>query len=213
MNKYKKFYNNIKNRIIPCYEKELENAVGDCKSLLDVGCGSNSPIRYFSQKLYCVGVEVFSQSINKSREAGIHNEYREINVLDIGRTFEKNSFECVLASDLIEHLTKKDGLQLIKMMEQIAKKRVIIFTPKGFVPQGVYETNPWQIHKSGWEVEEMKNMGYKVIGINGLEQLRGEYADIRFKPRLLWRLITDLSQAFVRNNPEKAFQILCIKEL
>jgi len=57
----------------------------------------------------------------------------------------------------------------------------------------------------------MKNRGYKVIGINGWKLLRGEYTSLKFKPNHLWRFISDITQVFLRNNPENAFQILCIK--
>jgi len=99
------------------------------------------------------------------------------------------------------------------MMEEIATKKVIIFTPNGFLPQGEYDNNPWQIHHSGWDVEEMQDLGYNIIGINGWKPLRGEYARINYKPLFLWTLLSDITQLFVRNNPKYAFQILCVKEL
>jgi hypothetical protein len=97
------------------------------------------------------------------------------------------------------------------MMESIAKKRVLIFTPNGFVAQREYDNNPWQVHKSGWTAEEMKQRGYDVIGINGAKSLRGEFALSKIKPRFLGFIISRITQMFVRNKPEKAFQILCIK--
>jgi cyclopropane fatty-acyl-phospholipid synthase-like methyltransferase len=37
---------------------ELEKAIGtECKTLLDVGCGSASPIRFFAKRFYSVGVD------------------------------------------------------------------------------------------------------------------------------------------------------------
>ncbi len=208
-NQLKKFYYNIfKN-----YEKELEKLTLDCKSLLDVGCGNNSPIKHFSNKLYTVGVDAYIPSIEKSKNQGIHNDYLNIDVMDIREKINSKSFDCVLASDLIEHLTKENGLKLIKMMEEIATKKVIIFTPNGFLPQGEYDNNPWQIHHSGWDVEEMQDLGYKIIGINGWKSLRGEYAIIKFKPIFLWTLLSDITQLYVRNKPKYAFQILCVKEL
>ena len=206
-----KIYHNYYVKLFPNYQVELEKAVGQCKSLLDVGCGSNSLIKSFSKKLNCVGVDAFSPSIEKSKNLKIHNKYHKMDVLDIGKNFKPNSFDCVLASDLIEHLDKDDGFKLIEMMEKIAKNKVIIFTPNGFLPQGEYDNNPWQVHKSGWTVKEMKKRGYKVIGINGWKTLRGEYARLRFWPSYFWLIISDITQFFVRNNPEKAFQILCIK--
>jgi len=134
-----------------------------------------------------------------------------MNILDLEKKFETNSFDCVLASDLIEHLTKEDGLKLIDMMEKIAKNKIIIFTPNGFLSQGEYDNNPWQIHKSGWTVKEMKEKGYEVIGIDGWKPLRGEYASLRFWPKHFWLIISDITQFFVKNKPEKAFEILCYK--
>ena len=58
----------------------------------------------------------------------------------------------------------------------------------------------------------MKSMGYHVIGINGWKPLRKEYAAVRFQPKYFWLLVSHLTQIFVRNRPEHAFQILCIKE-
>lgn len=212
-NSLKNFYYNFYLKLFPNYTIELEKAVGECNTLLDVGCGSNSPIQKFSKKLYCEGVDAFLPSIENSKKAGIHNKYHAISVLDIEKKFEPKSFDCVLASDLIEHLEKKDGLKLIDMMEKIAINKVIIFTPNGFLKQGEYDNNPWQVHKSGWTVKEMKAKGYEVIGINGWKPLRGEYSTLHYKPKYFWRLISDITQFFVKRKPQNAFQILCIKTI
>lgn len=200
-------------KVFPDYTMELEKATRGCESLLDVGCGSSSPIKHFSKRLYAVGIDAFKPSISKSRKQKIHNKYYVMSVLDIGKKLKPKSFDCVLASDLIEHLTKKQGLSLIAQMERVARKKVIIFTPNGFLPQGEFEKNPWQVHKSGWAVNEMRKKGYKVIGISGWKPLRGEFAGVRFWPKYFWLLISDLTQLIVRGKPEKAFQILCVKEL
>ena len=192
---------------------ELEKSVGNSKSLLDVGCGSNSPIRGFSNRLHSVGVDSFAPSIERSRAAGIHAEYRLCDVLDIDKEFEAQSFDCVLSLEVIEHLDADQGYLLLKNMEHIARKRVIVFTPNGFLPQDEYDGNPGQIHKSGWEVDQMEQFGYNVIGINGLKCLRGDRAKICWRPKWFWRIVSDFSQFYVRSHPQKAFQILCVKEL
>lgn len=209
----KKALKKIYLKIFPDYARELEKAVGDCKTLLDVGCGSDSPIQSFSHKLHCVGVDGFAPSLEKSKSRGIHDEYRQIDVMDIGKEFEADSLDCVLASDLIEHLTKEDGYKLMDMIEKIAAKKVIIFTPNGFLPQGEYDDNPMQVHISGWSVEEMQKAGYEVIGINGWKSLRKEYAEFKYKPRYFWWLLSDITQYFVRSRPHKAFQIMCVKKM
>jgi len=207
----KKLYYDFYVKIFPSYQIEIEKAVGECVRLLDLGCGSSSPIKSFSKKLYCVGVDSFEPSIEKSKKEGIHNDYYKIDALDINKRFKPNSFDCVVALDLIEHLTKEEGNKLIEMMEVIAKKKVIIFTPNRFLSQRGWDNNPWQVHKSGWSVKEMRKKGYDVIGIGGWKPLRGEYTSIRFWPKYFWLIISDITQSFVKNRPEKATQILCHK--
>jgi SAM-dependent methyltransferase len=202
---YKKIFKN--------YVNELEELTKDCQSLLDVGCGMESPIMHFKKRINAVGVDAFLPSIERSKAQNIHNEYFNIGVLELDKQFENKSFDCVLASDLIEHLHKDDGFKLLELAEKIAKKRVVIFTPNGFLKQGEYDNNPWQVHLSGWEINEMEERGYKVIGINGHKFFRGEYAHIKYKPRFLWTLLSDLSQKFVRDSPKNAFQILCYKDV
>ncbi len=208
-----RFLKRLYQKIFLAYERYLEQAVGDSKTLLDLGCGYPSPIKSFSSRLYSVGVDLFEPSIMKSRAEKIHNEYRNISVLDAGDKFKEKSFECVLASDVIEHLTKEDGKKLIEIMEELATKKVIIFTPNGFLYQPAHSGNDHQKHLSGWDVGEMRKRGYKVIGINGWKPLRKEFAELRFKPVLLWTIISDITQLIVRNFPKQAFAILCVKEL
>ncbi|GAB1430715.1 hypothetical protein MASR2M18_15490 [Ignavibacteria bacterium] len=197
------------------YETLLAHEIlPSCQTLLDVGCGSNSQVRAFSRKMMrTMGVDGYAPSIEKSRAAGIHSDYAELNILEIADRFEANSFDCVLASDVIEHLEKNDGLKLMRDMERVARKKVIIFTPNGFLPQGAYGGNEYQIHLSGWEIDEMQGYGYRIIGVNGWKPLRGELAYPRFRPYSLCTRISFLTQPFVQHNPHRAFQILCIKDI
>jgi predicted TPR repeat methyltransferase len=212
-NALKEFYLKSNLKIFPNLRLELEKAILPCSTLLDLGCGSNSPIKYFSEKFQCIGIDLYEKSINESKQKKIHNEYYQIDVLKIEENFKPNSFDCVIALDLIEHLTKEDGNKLISAMESIAKKKVVIFTPNGYHPQGEFDVNPWNVHKSGWTVEEMEQKGYRVIGMNGLKYLKGEYAAPRYKPKILWYIISEITQIFVRNHPKRANQLLCVKEI
>lgn len=217
----KKLIKNLDNLLISSsldrYPKYLEKEIIGTgqKSLLDVGCGENSPIKYFSKKLgYSVGIDGHPPAMDVSRQAGIHTDYKLVkNLLEIDKIFGPKSFDVVLASDLIEHLSKEEGKKLIKKMELVAKKKVIIFTPNGFLPQSEYGDNKYQAHLSGWEVEEMQKSGYQVIGLGGFKQLKGERAEIKWHPQKIWGRISLLTEALTVNHPKLAFSLMCIKDL
>ncbi len=197
------------------YINALNASFKDCETLLDVGCGKNSPIQYAKNKpKYSVGIDAFEPSLKESMQKKIHNKYRLMDVMDLGDKFDKNSFDCVLANDLIEHLNKDDSEKLIKMMEGVARKKVVIFTPNGFVEQDKYDDNTWQEHLCGWSYREMLERGYEVSGMAGLKYLKGYKAKVRFKPRILWRIISELSQFLTKKLlPKYSFAIFCVKNI
>ena len=93
------------------------------------------------------------------------------------------------------------------------KPEQIIFTPNGFLEQKPFDGNEWQRHVSGWEIDEMRQMGFDIIGINGWKPLRGPRARITIRPKSFWKRMSYLSELYVTKNPQFAFQILCVKNL
>jgi ubiquinone/menaquinone biosynthesis C-methylase UbiE len=183
-------------------------------SLLDVGCGANSPIQKFSSKIArTVGLDGFAPSIQKSRVKNIHSEYLQGDLMESLAALKSKSFDVVIAMDVIEHFEKEPGWKFLQELERVAKKRVIVFTPNGFLPQGEYDENPNQLHRSGWTTEEFVARGYSVSGINGLKWLKGEYGAPRFKPRWLANRLSDYTQFLTYSYPSMAFQILASKDL
>ena len=156
---------------------------------------------------------MYGPSIEESKKNKIHSSYKLVSSNDIDKEFKGKSFDAVIALDFIEHLEKNEGNSLLNKMEGLAKKKVVIFTPNGFLEQGVHYNNPLQIHKSGWTIDEMQKRGYKVFGINGMKPIRGDNSQIKLNPKWFWWTISIVSQFFVFNRPKYAFQILCVKEI
>jgi SAM-dependent methyltransferase len=192
----------------------LECALGDCESVLDVGCGANSPIDRLPKRVpYSVGVDLYEPWIEESRAKGIHDRYLVADIRHLDSYFAPKSMDCVLAADVLEHLDKADGFRLISLMDRIARKSVVIFTPNGYLEQHPTGGNPLQIHRSGWAASEMQALGYEVTGINGWRPLRGEYARAKWRPRTLWSRISLVSQLLTNSRPTHAFALLCVKRV
>jgi SAM-dependent methyltransferase len=204
----------LRARLAPTYETYQELAVGDAGSVLDVGCGADSPLGRFAAKYpRTVGVDLCAEAVAASRAAGTHDEYAVLDVCKIGSAFEPASFDAVVAFDLIEHLDRDDGFELLRTMERIARRRVVVFTPNGFLPQCGSADNALQHHRSGWTAQDFRLRGYDVAGVHGLRALRGYKGSIRWRPRRLWGIVSDLTQPHVYRRPSLAFHLLCVKEV
>lgn len=183
------------------------------ESVLDVGCGSNSPLAKVKKHFYSVGVDIHKPSVSQSRKNKIHDDYKIGNVLDIDKLFKAKQFDAVVALDLIEHLPKQKGRELLIQMTKLAKKKIILLTPNGFIQQIPYDGNEFQKHLSGWDVDDFRKMGFRVYGMRGLKWLRGEYATIKWKPWIFWAAVSTISEALVFFFPRLANQLFVVKDI
>lgn len=189
----------------------LQRLLRDCDTVLDIGCGGLSPVRYIDADT--CGVDADKSLIAYAKAIGTHKKLIVLDVRKIDQYFKAKTFDAVVALDLIEHLTKKDGYRLLKSMEKIAQKKVIIFTPNGFMPQNG-TGNKLEDHLSGWDEVEMKEQGYAVHGMFGPKVLRGALHKLRFRPEIFWGIISEVIQwIYIWNYPRLAAAILCIKNI
>ena len=114
--------------------KFIERALEDCTSVLDVGCGPNSPMRLIESKVL-TGLDAHAPSIEASRARGIHRDYFVGTAQELLSAYGEKSFDGVVMLDLIEHLEKLAGLELLRRCERVARRKVLVFTPSGFLPQ------------------------------------------------------------------------------
>ncbi len=192
--------------------KELEGM----ESVLELGCGVHSYLSKFGNgqkgRPYAVGVDIYKPSADLAKAAGVYDEVFIMDAMNIADTFSDKSFDCIMAMDFIEHLNKEDGLKLLAVITKIAKKKIILYTPNGFLEQGPEYGNPWQQHLSGWSAQEMSAMGYQVTGWGGLKSIRPRFLITR-QPIWFWKLLQGITQLYTRSNAAVSFQILCVKDL
>ena len=137
------------------------------ETVLDLGCGYGEPFVDSKFKLL-VGVDAWKKVFKLSEYDLVIYE----NIKKIGKLFAESSFDVVTAIDVIEHLPKEDGFKLIKDMERIAKKKVLIFTPKIWTENRDSFENPvywsygnknYNLHRSLWTEKDFIELGYDFL--------------------------------------------------
>jgi len=211
------FFKKIFPTLVFCLQKELI----DCQTVLDIGCGPNSPLQYCENIKHSVGVEPFAPYLKKTKKRRIHSKYLSSQAQDL--SFPPNSFDAVILIEVLEHLSAEAGLRIIKKAERWARKKVVVSCPNGFMAQEEVDQNPYQKHLSGWKVSKLRDLGFQVRGLAGLKALRREIGEkeqqegwlesIKYQPRIFWLLVAIFSQVFVYFSPRIAYGLFAVKEL
>jgi hypothetical protein len=189
----------------------LKCALKKGSSVLELGSGKCSPITNLMNKLnLSVAVDRYKPSLVENKQRRYFENYV---LADIRHPpFKSNSFDSVVALDVIEHLSKPEGLKLIKQMEDISREKVVILTPNGCSPkEHLEDSNILQHHLSAWVSADFLSLGFGVFGINGARALRGELAHATIRPRAIGEFASKMTDRLVYNHPSSAFQLLCIK--
>lgn len=191
----------------------LQKEIGDSQTILDVGCGNDSAVGHLSKTFRSEGIDIYPRCIQASRKRHLHDTYRLGDIRKLSKYYKPKSFDTLVSIDVIEHLTKREALAMISQMEGIARKRVVLMTPRGYIDQGAYDGNPYQVHHSGWEKKDLEKLGYRVYGMRGLKFLRNDEASIRFSPWLFWGLCSFVSEVLFYPLADFSFQLFAVKDL
>ena len=187
----------------------------DAESVLDVGSGKAQPMELINKLkfFFSVGIDLYAPYIKECKRQGIHDDYVIGDACFL--PFKRKSFDIVLCLQVVEHLSKSDGLRLIKSVEEIARKQVIISTPASPFRQDEYDDNPLQTHKSSWVPAEFRALGYKVKG-QGLRLVYGERGLAHCLPRYLKYpafIVSYFFQPLIYFIPKEAAHMICVKNL
>lgn len=147
---------------LPLFQQKLKFS----DSILDIGCGLGVLLEYYHARVI-LGLEIHRPYLENRKFTSPHIIPIHADAMDMKKLFMPKSMSTVTFFDSLEHFTKQDGVQLLQMAEEIAKYRVIIFTPRGFFPQSNFDFyglngEKYQGHYSGWEVEEFIDLGYEI---------------------------------------------------
>ena len=181
--------------------------LSDMESVLDLGCGRHSMVPILPSWINTVGVEVFESYYRDAVASKRHKRYIREDIMTVD--FPDKSFDAVVLLDVLEHLPKEKGNVLLRRAERWARKKIVIFTPNGFLPQDNFDENPFMDHCSGWEVDDFLTHGYKAFGVRGFKSVK-RAVDASGHASSTWM---DLAQVFTYYQPKSAFQLFCVKDL
>lgn len=197
---------------------------GDCRTVVDIGCGMSSYLTRFRPGLKTIGIDAHPEAIRESQRHDVHDEYVVADVINMpAQTIRQlladklgdQKVDIVTAFSVIEHLPKHDGWKLLEKCEELSSKYIIVETPNGFLEQGPEFGNPFQRHLSGWFAHDFEGLGYQCFGTNGTKYLRGYMGQPRipvpgtlvFDQVLLSRMIG------ARARPHHAFELVAVKDV
>lgn len=152
-------------------------------SLLDVGSGEGLIGEGMWKVPHIASLDIFPPR-NPGRNFTLGN------ALYATQLYGVKSFDVVMCGEMIEHMTKEDGLRLLPVLEEVARKFVILTTPYGFTeqepeknPSEPWANNPYQTHLCGWFPDDFINQGYTVLLNNGVESEAGSQI-------IAWKVLT-----------------------
>jgi len=143
----------------------INKLLSDSRTVLDIGCGVGETLKDFSCPIK-IGVDAHRPYLEHTKDGG----FIKINFTAerLSELFLPKSLDSVTLIDVIEHFEKGGALDVLRQVEEIAAKRVIVFTPRGFFQQLDVDHyglggESFQRHRSGWDVDDFQNRGYNII--------------------------------------------------
>lgn len=186
-------------------EKVLRREFSKSDVVLDIGCGPSSRLQSHSV-LYSVGVELFDAYLQEAKRLHTHNELIKADCTKL--EFKPNSFDVIIAFDVMEHLDKQEGMELLTKMKAWARKKVIITVPNGFTPGYSADDNILQMHRSGYTADELRELRFEVRGL-GLK-VPGYYIPTNTLVSALVRIATYPARLISYYNPKLAYDLIAI---
>ena len=155
-------------------------------SILEVGCGYGRILKHLYQLGFknVIGVDGASSMLERCIGTGQKNVMLG-DATDL--PFPSNSFDLVIATEVIEHLPKNEGYKAINGIERVSSDRIILSVPNGPRPQSESYGNKYEAHQSSWWKRDLENLGYHVLLVIGPE-LHKSLALVESIRRLIFRI-------------------------
>lgn len=213
------FLDRLKITIPFAYMWRLRRAVGEAKTVLDLGCEHGKLMEVLSEgrDWKITGVDIYKKNTLLAAKRKKFIKVITGDIVKVSRRLlaQRKKYDVVFCSQVIEHIDRKRGEELFKLVDKLAVKKIIFGTPRGFMeqPKMFLGSNPHQVHQSGWSEEDFRERGYKVYGI-GFAPIWSEKGMARDTNEIAFAILTILGYIFsplVYYLPMLGSGILCVK--
>jgi hypothetical protein len=156
------------------YHHLVRLLAADCHSVLDIGTGLMRSLQAMPCRVK-VGLEAHRPYL----------EHREVegavpinaSALDVERLFVPGAVDLVTLIDVLEHFSPEDSVEVLRQVETVARRRVVLFAPRGSFPQEGHDPfalggEDLQRHRSTWEPEDLVELGYRVAILSDFHDVR-----------------------------------------
>lgn len=155
------------------FHTKIKEFISSVSSIMDIGCGIRPQQYIVPDLLICVEPYQEYAEILKKNLSGTNSIIIPLDAKATLSIFPDKFIDSIFLIDVIEHMPKEIGKEVLIECERVARKQIIIFTPLGFMPQEVHDTDgwnlhggEWQEHKSGWHPEDFPE--WSIIGCKEL---------------------------------------------
>jgi SAM-dependent methyltransferase len=135
------------------------------KATLDVGCGRGvwGFLLRTSKKCEClIGLDINPYYLHLAKKHNIYDHLVRASADYL--PFGDRSMDVVICVEVLEHLPQHCGHSLLNEVDRVMRNFALLTTPNGYL-SSMCPSNIFEVHRSGWNSDQLKSKGYQVFGM------------------------------------------------
>lgn len=131
-------------------------------TVLDLGCGNLETTGRLG--IFHLAVDGFAPYLHAIKDSGPTMQGQ---LPGVASRFVEKSYDVVLLLDVLEHIHDWHHQELIEQAERIARKKILVYSPDGWMPQEAWDAwgmghNLLQAHVSEVHAKTFEDRGYAI---------------------------------------------------
>jgi len=192
------------------YHPFISSFTPDLKKKVIVDCGCGKGIMGYLiratrdlNESSLMGIDINAANLSFCQEHRVYDKLLKHSLPTL--PLKDKSVDFLMCTEVIEHLTKKEGLKLLSEIDRVCKGRVIVTTPNIFFKNPPGEKG--DVHRSTWSASDFSKYGYRVYGLGLRMPILVSDPFLKIK-QALYYFFTPVSY-FI---PEIGGFLLCVKD-